>query len=182
MRIRLVLLCLFFCFSSAVTNSQEPKLPVQPFEGKTGDIIIRSFLKLDRLLCEPGIIQMTPTIVVDVRSEVTIAGIDVAIIGGGSSPRTESTFINRSDIEGLLQGIDYVAKVTTSNTKLKTFEATYSIKDRLEVAVYNETNGTLMVRVSCGPTNGARAYFKLSALPDFRKLIVEARDQLAAAR
>jgi hypothetical protein len=94
-------------------------------------------------------------------------------------PEKESTsFIALDEIAGLLQGIDYLAKVTKDVSPLDNYEVQYKTRDDFELAL---GNGQSTVAISSGELPTISALIKMSDLQKLREYIIGARSKLQTA-
>lgn len=108
-------------------------------------------------------------------------GIVVEVRESGRLERSHRSYIDYDEIDSLIKGIDYIAKLDNSVTKLDSFEAQYSTKGEFSVTVFSDTEG-LQVAITSGRFGGASTYIKLAELPGFRKLITDAKSRIDAIR
>ena len=60
------------------------------------------------------------------------------------------TFIDLDEIEGLIEGIEYVLTVTKEVTDLENFEATFSTVGGLSITVFNSSDGSISASLKAG--------------------------------
>src|SRR5260221_10288460 len=100
----------------------------------------------------------------------------------GRVERENRSYIDYDEIEPLVRGIDYVARLDHSVTKLTEFQADYRTKGELEVTTFSSANSGVSAAVKSGRIGGATAFLKLDELPRLRDLIVSAKAKLDAVR
>ena len=104
-------------------------------------------------------------------------GVAIKVEPSGRS-RSNTTFVDEDEIEGLLEAIDYLAGVTTAVSGFESFEVEYVTKSGFGVAVFNDDNGKILVSMTSGQLGGARANFEKESLQQLKKLIIAARAKL----
>ena len=105
-------------------SKQKPKLPAQgpetkleAFEKQTGTVIITGRSDIGSVSAM-GTISVDCIEILDVSTGLREMGIVLEVKGSGRYESSDSSFIDYDEIESLLNGIDYIAKVTHSSTKL----------------------------------------------------------------
>lgn len=168
----------------AGASIQKPKLPAQgtetkleAFEKQTGTVIIRGRSEIGSV-SGMGTVEVDCIEFLDVSTGQRQMGIVLAVKGSGRYESTEASFIDYDEIESLLNGIDYIAKVTLSSTKLSSFEAAYKTKGELSVVTYSSSKGKIEAAVSTGYTGSARAFITTAKLSELRSIIAKAKKKL----
>lgn len=127
------------------------------------------------------------SVVVDAR-EFAVAGgevqrgLTVTVVPGGTGRDQQASFVDVEEVSALLAGLDYIAKLDGTATKLDRFEATYATRGDLRVTVYTGSDGKLAFAVAAGTGLTATAFFDLKALMPFRTAIDAARMKLEAIK
>src|SRR5262249_6102343 len=138
----------------------KPATELETFQGKTGSVIIKAYSDTEPLRGLGGTIQVSPIQITDAQTKAKSSGIVFEVqTGSGSYPKRGRSLVDSSEIEGLLQGIDYVAKVDATVTVLKRFEAKYTTKGHLVITVFNDDDG-LNLGISCGYPLAESVYLK----------------------
>ena len=178
---------LFTAFVSAQDASsaqKEPKTKLEAFEAKTGTVLIKG-------IQEMGSVAGIGSVSVDCR-EFTDAntgrkeyGITIEVKEATENARferKETTLIDYDEIDSLLKGLDYIAKVDNSATALTSFEAIYKTKGDLRVATFSGGREKVQAAIQSGRIRTATAFLSLDQLAKFRVLIASAKTKLDSIR
>jgi hypothetical protein len=119
----------------------------------------------------------------DAQSATKVQGMVIEIKESGRLERSDRSFIDFDEIDGLLKGIDYIAKVQSPTTKQDFFEAKYRTRGDFGVTTFNSADASegIQVALTIGRISQVSVYLKLSDLPTFRELILMAKGKLDAA-
>jgi len=163
-------------FAQSTKPEQVPKTKLETFVAQNGIVIIQGFSSAGILKGQYG-----STIEVDSKEFTNAAsgkkeyGITIEVSSGGTASRSNRSYIDYDEIESLIKGLDYIAKIDKSVTKLESFQATYNTKDDLSFAIFSRDNGTIMLSVESGRIGAASAYFKYDEIGKVRDLITQAK-------
>ena len=159
-----------------------PKTKLEAFDAVSGFVIIRGFTAIGKV---DGQLQTS----VEIESkEFTLAatgkkeyGITIQVKQAARIEREHTSHVDYEEIESLLKGIDYIAKIDATVTKFAGFQADYKTKDDLSISTFSSANG-VMVAVTSGRIGAATAYVKLSDLQLLRELIAKAKATIDAVK
>jgi hypothetical protein len=96
--------------------------------------------------------------------------------------RDNTSYIDYDEIPALLKGIDYIAKINKSVTKLDNFQADYKTKGDLRIATFSRDSEEIMVAVTSGTIGSTSVYLKIADLENVRELIASAKSRLDAIK
>jgi hypothetical protein len=162
--------------------AREPKTKLEAFEAQTGAVLIRGFQTIGILRGQLGTsATVEAREFTDAGSGKKEFGIAITVIETTRYERKETSYIDYDEIESLIKGIDYIAKVDKSVTSFERFEADYRTKGDLSVATFTETN-KIQAAVNCGRIGGTSAYYTLPQIAEFRDLIKRAKARLDGAK
>ncbi len=156
-----------------------PKTKLEEFSAKTGTVIVRGFEEIGisyRLYSTSIKIEAKEFIDVSTRKEEYGITIEVKKEDGRYDKENKS-YIDYDEIESLIKGIDYIAKVDGSSTKFISFQADYNTKGDFKVSTFS-TNEEIMVAVSSGQIGQVTAYYKLTSLSEIKTLIQKAKSRI----
>jgi hypothetical protein len=90
------------------------------------------------------------------------------------------SYIDYDRIEPLLKGIDYIAKVRASPSKLARFEATYRDQGSFSISTKNDDDdkGTVIAVVTCGSVVPVSRKITMAELAEIKAMIVKAKEKL----
>jgi hypothetical protein len=167
--------------TSAKPAPSEAKTTLETFQAKTGVVIVKGFTRLGTMHGIGGTVEVSAREFLDAQTGKKAYGVVVEVTETGRLERSNRSYVDYDEIDSLLKGIDYIAKIDTTVTKFDSFEAQYSTKGELSVTVFNDAEG-LEVGITTSRIGSTTAYFKFPYLPNFRKLITEAKSRIDAIR
>jgi len=160
----------------------EPKTKLEAFQAKSGTVIIRGFSDVGSV---QG--QLSTSVEVDCKeftdasSDKKEYGITVTVKSRSRIERESTSFIDYDDIDSLLKGIAYIAKIDKTTTKLAAFQADYKTRGDLIISSFSN-QGRVEAAIQSGRFGGASAFLSLSDLENFAKLITQAKATLDEIR
>ena len=156
-----------------------PKTKLEEFSARTGVVIIRGF---EEIGSAHGL--YSTSIKVEAKEFVNVStgkreyGITIEVKKEDGSYDKESTsYIDYDEIESLISGIDYIAKIDKSKTNFSNFQADYNTKGDFKISTFS-TSGKIMVAVSSGNIGRVSAYYNLSSLTEIRTLIEKSKTKI----
>ena len=111
-----------------------------------------------------------------------VTGIVVTVNEAGRLERESRSFVDYDEIDSLIKGLDYVAKADATVTKLSSFEANYSTKCDLQIAVFGQQSAGVSAAISSGQIGTVRVFINVDDLNKLRALLVEAKAKLDGIR
>jgi hypothetical protein len=160
-----------------------PKTKLEEFSARTGVVIIRGFEEIGYVY---GLYNTS--VKVEAKEFVNVStgkkeyGITIEVKEEkGRYDKDSTSYIDYDEIESLISGIDYIAKVDKSSTKFSNFQADYNTKGDFKISTFS-TSGKIMVAVSSGHVGRVAAYFNLSTLSEIRSLIEGAKNKIDALK
>lgn len=119
----------------------------------------------------------------DVSTKETAEGLVFTLKQNVGYLRNEGvSVIDYDEVDSLLQGLDYVAKVNAGVTPLDHFEAVYHSRGGFQIGVYNDDKGKISAGFMSGDISPVTIGVKLEDLSPFRSQIVAAKGKLDAVR
>ncbi len=112
------------------TNSLKTVIGV--FETRTDEILIRGFDQIGSVVVGPDTISVRTKASTDLATGQTVYGLAIQI-DGSPLPR-ERALIDDSEIDPLLDGMDYLIKIKYDASALPSFEACFTTKAGLKIA------------------------------------------------
>jgi TRAP-type C4-dicarboxylate transport system substrate-binding protein len=93
--------------------------------------------------------------------------------------RQNTSFVAADEIDSLLKGIDYIAKIGNDITKHENFEVDYRTKGDLRISVFNSSrSGNISAVIASGRIGRTQTFIGMRDLEEFRKLIDAAKAKL----
>jgi hypothetical protein len=114
----------------------------------------------------------------DVEAATRAIGLVILLREAGDNPRENRSFVDYEEIDRLLKGLDTVARVNESITKLASFEARYRTLGDLEINVFRQSRSGTAASVTSGICDRVTALLTLDELDRLRAHIVEAKVRL----
>ncbi len=173
----------------ADSSAKEPKTKLEAFEAQTGVVIIRGFSTTGTVKGKLGTrVTIECREFTEASSGKSEYGIAIGVAGEDS---TCTSYVDYDEIDSLLKGIDYVAKIDKSVTKLDRFQADYRTKDDLVVSTFNiepmnsafdTDQNEIQASIQSGIIGTATAFLSIDNLTAFRGLIKQAKEKLDSIR
>jgi hypothetical protein len=162
--------------AAAAPTANKPKTELETFQEKYGAVIVQGYTKIPEMR---GTLGGTFTIIAkqftDAGSGLKVKGLVMEVDTGERYSSEARSFVEYGEINSLLKGIDYIAKLDKSVTKLSSFEAAYKTKDDFEVTVFNSSNGGLRAAISVGRIGRKTIIMELTALVDLTAKLQQAK-------
>jgi len=155
---------------------QEPRTKLESFGKQAGTVVIKGFSEIGTV-GGMGSVSVEAMEFTDASTGKRQTGIIMEVKESGRLERSDRSFIDYEEIEPLMKGIDYIAKVKPEVTKLGNFEAIYKTKGDFSVITYSN-NGKVDVAVKSGYIGVVTAYLSLEDLTELRGLISGAKQKL----
>lgn len=160
-----------------------PKTKLEAFEAQSGAVIIRGFSKIGELRgVYGGAVTVESKEFMNANTAQREFGITLEVKETSRLERENTSYVDYDEIPSLLKGIDYIAKVDKSVTKLDNFQADYKTKGDLRISTFSSGSGEVMVAVKSGTIGGTTVYLKVSDLGKLRELIASAKGRLDAIK
>jgi hypothetical protein len=171
---------------SAASKESAPqaKTKLEAFQAKTGVVVIRGFSTVGSLPGENGGGASVETReFTDAADGTKQYGIAIEVYKAGAMVGDERTsYLDYNEIDSLVKGIDYIAKIDRSVTKLESFQADYRTKDDLEISTFSDSEGKTSAAISSGTVGKVSVFVPLTGLDKFKNLIVQAKSKLDSIR
>lgn len=191
---RLILCAILFlgCVSTLLAQDAQPtsstaaspSTKLETFQAKTGAVIIRGFADVGTLRGSfGGSVSVSSREIIDAGNRNRIFGVLIEVKEGGRIEREDRSYVDYDEISSLIEGIDYIAKVTSEVTKLSSFEASYRTKGDLQITTFSgKRNEGVSAAISSGRIGRASVFIKLEDLAEFKRLVTEAKAKLDAIK
>src|SRR5476649_124774 len=137
-------MCKYFCvliaafsFTLAATAqdaTNAPKTEIENFEMQTGTVIVKGFGPAGSLSTAAGIISVRLKESIDVGHGSKKYGLAIEL---GAGPRREFFIVDYDELDPLLNGIDYLGKITYDATALPSFDASFTTRSGLRIVAYS---------------------------------------------
>lgn len=164
------------------STMQPPATKLEAFSARTGIVTIKAYTKV-------GVVSGLGRVNIDVlelrdalNPTAREYGIRIVVRESGKQEKENSSFIDADEIDSLIRGINYIAKIDKRVTSLNEFEAKFKTKDDFSITTFSSRDGEVGVAVSSGRPAKAAAFFKLSDLEQIKALLSEAKAKIDAAK
>ena len=159
------------------------KTKLEEFTAKTGAVIVRGFEEIGFL---KGLYGTKITVeckeFTDVSSGKVQYGITIEVFKeNGNYDKDHTSFIDYDEIQGILEALDYISKITKESTKLKDFQADYATKGDLKFSTFSSGNKVL-IAITSGNIGSVTAYYKINEIGSIKSLIKQGKDKIDSIR
>jgi hypothetical protein len=169
-------------FAQRVQEPIEPKTKLGQFGSQAGVVVIRGFSTIGSLKGLYGtVVEVECKEFSSPATGKREYGITIEVKETGTRENENSSFVDYDEIDALIAGIDYIAKVDKTATKLDSFQADYRTKDDLQISTFSNNN-EIKVAVSSGYIGKTTAYFGIAEISKLRDLVTAAKAKLDLIR
>lgn len=161
----------------------EPRTKLETFEEKYATVLIKGFTRISTV--EVRGIRIDALELRDPRNSSRARGVVIAlreVETAGERPGDSRAYIDYEEIDAVISGLDAVAGVNETMTKLAGFEARYRTLGDLEIAVFRQTRSGTAATLSTGICSRVSSSLTLDELAKVRAMILEAKEKLDATR
>ena len=135
LRIFFVLAVTSLVSAAAAQDTNYLRTQIGQFETRTGSVIIKGFSAIGSVQANGAEISVRCKETTDVSIGRKIYGLAIDIRGGGFDP--ERIYVDESEIDALLSGLNYLMKISYDVTALSGFEAAYTTHAGFEVIAHS---------------------------------------------
>jgi hypothetical protein len=170
---------LFACAVRAqVTNV--PPTELETFEAQTGKVIVKGAGQIGSLAVDPLNIMVTSKESVDATSGRRQYGMAVEVVA--NDQRVWKKVVDYDEMDSLLNGLNYLAKIDYKVTSQPTFVASYVTRSGFRVGAFtSQRRGVIQYFLQDHDTNSAnsaRILITPAQLTQFQSLVDQARSNL----
>ena len=171
--------CCSLAFASRAQDTTNVlKTEIENFESQTETVIVKGFGEGGSLTTDAGIISVRLKESIDVGHGSKLYGLAIGLEGG---LRREFLIVDYDEMDSLISGMDYLAKIGYDATALQAFEASFTTRSGLRVVAYSTVRqGGIHTYLQFGDAP------KISLAPDqlaqFQNLIAQAKSSLDALK
>jgi hypothetical protein len=119
----------------AQDTTNAPKTEIELFETQTGTVIVKGIGPVGSMNIGAGIVSVRSKETADIGTGRKLYGLVIEFTGG-NQPR-ERAVIDYEELDSLLNGIDYLGKISYDVTALPGFEAGYATKSGVRIVAYS---------------------------------------------
>jgi hypothetical protein len=156
----------------------EPRTKLEAIEWRYERVLVKGFSQMASINTRGVEVRVDAVELKDTDAATRAIGLVVALRGAGENPRENRSLVDYDEIDRLLKGLDTVAKVNESITKLASFEARYRTLGDLEINVFRQSRSGTAASLTAGICDRVTALLTLDELDRFKAHIVEAKTRL----
>lgn len=163
------------------TVSTQPTTKMEEFSARTGVVVIRGYSRVGYVVVSQGSVTVEAREFRDASNPNTPQyGLSIEVAENGQLERKNMSYVDYDEIESLVKGIDYVAKIDKTVTPMNEFEAEYRTKADFAVTTFNRGN-KIDVSVESGRIGKTQVFLNLAQLSQLRTLILSAKTIIESA-
>ena len=161
--------------TTLTTNA--PRTEIELFELQTSTVIVKGIGQMATLNMETGTIFVRVKETADIGTGRKLYGLTIGF-AESNQPR-EKLVVDYDELESLLNGSDYLSKISYDVTPLPSFEAAYTTKSGLRIVAYSSRRqGGIQTFLQFG--DNPRIPLASDQVAQFRDMISQARNALTA--
>ena len=169
---------LLLAFTGQAQDTNTLKTEIQVFEAQTGTVIIKGFTLVGSVSAAAGTVSVMAKESTDTANRVKLYGMAVVF---DSNQEREMAVIDYNELDSLLDGIDYLGKITANASPMTGFEAGLTTKSGFRVIAFSSRRkGTIQYFLQFSGSS------RISLLPEqltqFENLVSQAKAALDSLR
>lgn len=157
----------------------KPKTELEAFQESYGSVMVRGYTQLDPIRAAGiggGTLRVSVREGRSPSSNARVKGLIVEIDTGERYASSGRSFVEYGEIDSLIKGIEYIAKLDKSVTTLSNFEAEYKTKGDFAITVFSgSSSGKLSANASVGSIGSKSVFLLIEQLPDIVVKLKEAK-------
>jgi hypothetical protein len=177
----LILICCLLAFASRAqdtTTTNVLKTEIENFEAQTGTVIVKGFGQGGSLTTAAGIISVRLKESIDVGHGSKLYGIAIELAAG---QRRDFFIVDYDELDALVNGIDYLGKITYDASALPSFDASFTTKSGVRIVAYSAVRqGGIHTYLQFG--DAPRISLASDQLAQFENLIAQSKSALDAMK
>lgn len=161
-----------------MAQEQKPSTELERFEASVGDVLVKGFQSVGTLSCLYRTSGEVSVVILDnPTTGHRVKGLKVEATGSGQYDSTKTSFVDSSEIDSLIAGINYIEGITAESTPLNNLEATYNTEGGLEISRYTSRDG-LRNAITVGKYSSEICFLREGGLESAKQKFVEAKTLL----
>jgi hypothetical protein len=175
----LIVLCSAFAFAARAQDATNaPATEIENFELETGVVIVKGFGQLGSMTTSAGVVSIRCKESANITTGRKEYGIAVAL---ASNQVHGFLVVDYDELEPLLRGLDFLAKINYDVTTMPSFDTTFATKSGLLIAAHSEQRqGTIQTFLQFADT--PRIPLTSVQFSQFQNLITQAKASLDALK
>ncbi|WP_146115989.1 hypothetical protein [Malikia granosa] len=173
---------LSFAQEQGEASKSLPATKLEAFSARTGIVLVKGYTEI-------GSVNGMGQVSIDVREfrdasnpKSAQYGVSFEVKESGRLERKNTSYIDEDEIDSLIRGLDYIAKIDRGVTAFGNFEAHYKTKGDLSFVVFSGSSGEISLAVSSGRIGRTSAYLKINDVERIRSILGEAKKLISSAK
>ncbi len=182
-KFRFVLLAAISLFACAVQAqvTNVPPTELEAFEAQTGKVIVKGAGQIGSMAVDQLNIVVISKESLDASTGSKQDGMAVEVVA--NDRQVWKKVVDYDEMDSLLNGLDYLAKLDYKVTSLPTFVASYVTKSGFRVGAFtSQRRGVIQYFLQDYSTNSARILITPAQLSQFQSLVDQTRSNLDSLR
>ena len=163
-----------------VSAANKAKTELETFREKYGAVIVKSYSELPVVNGLGGSFKIMVQEYRNAGTNTKVKGLVVEVDKAEKYSTPARSFIEYSEIDSLIKGINYIAKIDKPITMLSLFEAEYKTKGDFEITVFNNAAGKISVAITAGRIGSKSVYVSPETLVTIVAQLQHAKTMLDA--
>jgi len=156
----------------------EPRTKLEAIEWRYERVLVKGFSQMATLNARGADVRVDAVELKDTQAATRAIGLVIALREPGENGRENRSLVDYEEIDRLLKGLDAVARVNESITKLASFEARYRTLGDLEINVFRQSRSGTAASLTSGICDRVTALLTLDELDRLKAHIIEAKTRL----
>jgi hypothetical protein len=178
----LIALCCSLAFASraqdATSTTNVLKTEIENFETQTDTVIVKGFSQNGSMTTDAGIISLRLKESIDVGHGSKLYGVAIELAAG---QRRDFFIVDYDEMDPLINGIDYLSKISYDATALASFDASVTTRSGVRIVAYSLVRqGGIHTYLQFG--DAPKISLASDQLAQFQNLIAEAKSSLDALK
>jgi len=131
-------------------QSTKPLTDLEQFQDTYGATLLKGFTELPRVRGTSGNIQVTIVEFRNAANNTKVKGVAVDVMTTERPAERTRSFIEYSELEGLIRGITLISKVDKGSSPLSSLEAVYTTKGEFSISNFFNWQGESRIAVTTG--------------------------------
>ena len=154
------------------------KTEIENFEEQTGTVIVKGYGQGGSLTTAAGIISVRLKESIDVGHGSKLYGMAIELATG---QRRDFLIVDYDEMDSLVNGLDYLSKITYDATALQSFDASFTTRSGLRIVAYSAVRqGGIRTYLQFG--DAPRISLANDQIVQFENLIAQAKASLDALK
>lgn len=131
-------------------QSTKPLTDLEQFQDSYGATLLKGFTELPRVRGSSGSVQVTIVEFRNAANNTKVKGVAIDVSTNDRPNERARSFIEYSELEGLIRGITLISKVDKGSSPLNSLEAVYTTKGEFSISNFFNWQGESRIAVTAG--------------------------------